>query len=66
MGECNNPYADFARRMLAEQEAAKKAASEAGDYDAFQAAEREAANYAAMLADDVKRCGCGGKCGLSD
>lgn len=41
--------ADWYRERIAEWEAKSKAASEAGDYPAFQAAERELKNYREML-----------------
>lgn len=45
-----NVFAEFDRRMVAEWEARLKAASEAGDITAFEHAEKELANYRAMLA----------------
>lgn len=41
--------ADWCRKMIAEWEAKRKAASGAGDYPAFEAAERELENYREML-----------------
>ena len=40
---------EFCRQRIAEWEAKLKAASEAGDYPAFQVAERELKNYQEML-----------------
>ena len=40
---------EFYQRLLAEWEAKLKQASEHGDYDAWQHAEREAENYKLML-----------------
>ena len=40
---------DFYQRLLAEWEAKLKQASEQGDYDAWQHAEREVENYKMML-----------------
>ena len=41
--------ADFYQRMVDEWEAKLKQASEQGDYDAWQHAEREVENYKMML-----------------
>lgn len=41
--------AEWYRERIAEWEAKRKAASEAGDYPAFEAAERELKNYREML-----------------
>lgn len=41
--------AEFCRARIAEWESKRKAASEDGDYPAFEAAERELANYREML-----------------
>lgn len=41
--------ADFCRRMIAEWQAKSKAASEAADLAAFEAAERELKHYRQML-----------------
>lgn len=53
--------ADFYRRQLEYWQAQSRQASENADYAAFQAAEREAANYRAMLenvsATDIAQLG---------
>ena len=48
VGQMSN--AERIERWIAEWEAKRDVAREAGDYDAFAAAEREIANYRQMLA----------------